>query len=236
MSVLPTQESDPTGEPELPTPTFSDQPGASSTSADADAIVSKLLPQLESIIERKVQSTKDKRISQIEKALGGRLDLLAELESEGVTIPKEVRSELRIRELEERLTQAAQQPAPVRDAGPSQPKAAAADAITELQKYELDPNDAGFIEVLRGKYTNREAFDLAVTRYIVAKLRPTKPASPADVVQAPAKGGATNDVNGVIADYERELKAIPRGNTNAVSNLRAKYRKIAREKGFLLNI
>lgn len=92
MSVLPTQESDQTGNQELPTPEFSDQPGASSTSADADAIVSKLLPQLEQLVERKVQSTKDKRIADIEKVLGGRAKILADLEASGVTIPENVRT------------------------------------------------------------------------------------------------------------------------------------------------
>lgn len=96
---------------------------------------------------------------------------------------------MRFKDLEERLTQAPGQPVPVRDTGLSQQKQAVTDAITELQKYELDPNDTGFIELLRGKYASRDAFDAAVQRHIVGKLKPSKPASVADVVQAPAKGG-----------------------------------------------
>jgi hypothetical protein len=212
MSVLPTQESGQTGNQDLPTPEFSDQPGASSTSADADAIVSKLLPQLEQLIERKVQSTKDKRISQIEKALGGRLDLLAELEEQGVSIPKDVRTEMQIRELQERINQpASEQPAPARDTGLSHPKQAVTDAITELQKYELDTNDAAFIELLRGKYANREAFDLKVQQHIVSKLKPQKPASIADVVQAPAKGGAAGnkEETSVLVDKLAQYQKFP---------------------------
>lgn len=88
-------ESGQTGEQDLPTPEFSET-GGSSTSSGADEIVSKLITQLEPLIDRKVQSVKDKRLSKIEKALGGRLGLLAELEEHGVSIPQEVRTEMQI--------------------------------------------------------------------------------------------------------------------------------------------
>lgn len=199
------------GEPELPVPSFS-EPGDSSPSVDADAIVSKLTPILEQLVERKVQSTKDKRLSKIEKALGGRLDLLAELEEMGQDIPKEVRSEMRLRELEERLAQPSTQPAQVRDDGSSQQKAALAEAIAELNKYGLDPNDAGFIELLRTKHPSRDAFDAKVQRYIVGKVAPQKTANPADVVQGAATGGAqSKSVETLTSDYKNEMLAAPRG-------------------------
>ena len=217
------QVSDQSEEQELPAPSFSEQ-GDSSPSVDADAIVSKLTPILEQLVERKVQSTKDKRLSKIEKALGGRLDLLAELEELGQDVPKEVRSELRLRELEERLTQQSTQPAPARDDGSSQQKAAVTDAIAELSKHGLDTNDAGFIQLLRGQYKNRAEFDLAVTRHVVAKLAPQKAASPADVVQAPATGGvAGKSVEALTSDYQKEMLAAKRGDKTAIRAIKDKY-------------
>jgi hypothetical protein len=198
-------------EVELPTPSFSST-GDSSTSTGADEIVSKLLPQLEQIIERKVQSTKDKRISEIEKVLGGRSKILAELESEGVNIPKEVRTQMQIRELEERLAGQTAQPAPVRDDGSSQTKAAVSEAIAELKENGLTTDDPAFIEILRGKYASREAFDLKVQKYVNQKLRPPKPANPADVVQSPARGGATEkSVEALTNEYISKMRAAPRG-------------------------
>jgi hypothetical protein len=223
-------ESDQSGEQELPTPSFSDQV-TSSTSTGADEIVSKLLPQLEQIIERKVQSVKDKRISEIEKALGGRSKILAELEEAGVPITKEVRAEMRIRELEERLTQPPTQPAQAVDAGPSTQKAAVTDAIAELSKYGLSSNDPGFIELLRGKYQNRDAFDKAVLGHIVQKIAPPKPANPADVVQAPARGGATEkSADALKQDYIKEMQTM-RGNRAGIKAVQEKYRNMGIDPG-----
>jgi hypothetical protein len=201
-------ESSPLENEELPTPQFSEK-GDSSTSGGADDIVSKLLPQLEQIIERKVQSTKDKRISEIEKVLGGRSKILAELEEAGVPITKEVRAEMRIRELEERLNQPQSQPAPASVDGSTQQKAAVTEAIAKLSEYGLSSNDPAFIELLRGKYANRDAFDKAVLSHVVTKIAPPKPANPADVVQSPARGGAQSVDAGKLSAELNQLYKNP---------------------------
>jgi hypothetical protein len=217
-------ESGQSGEQELPTPSFSDQ-ATSSTSSGADDIVSKLLPQLEQMIERKVQSVKDKRISEIEKALGGRSKILAELESEGVNIPKDVRTTMQIRELEERLAQQTAQPAQKVDDGSSTQKAAVQDAIAKLSEFGLSSNDPAFIELLRGKYANRDAFDKAVLGHVVGKLAPQKPPNPADVVQAPARAGATDKgVDALTDEYKKQVRAA-RGNRAEIARLRGEYQK-----------
>jgi len=207
------------GEVELPTPSFS-EPDVSQKSTDADEIVSKLTPILEQLVERKVQSTKDKRLSKIEKVLGGRLDLLAELEEAGVEIPKETRTEMRLRELEEQRTQSSTQPAPVRVDGSTQQKAAVTEAIAELNKYGLSSDDADFLNLLRGQYSNRAAFDLEVQRHIVKKIAPPKPANPADVVQSPATGKA--DSGDLMVEYQNRAQKV-RG--NALIELKMEYRK-----------
>jgi hypothetical protein len=203
-----TESSQPGEEAELPTPSFSGT-GDSSTSGGADEIVSKLLAQLEPIIERKVQSTKDKRISEIEKVLGGRNKILAELESEGVTIPKEVRTQMQIRELEERLAGQSSQPAPASVDGSTQQKAAVTEAIAKLQQYGLDQNDPAFIELLRGRYANKTEFDNKVLGHVVSKLAPPKPANPADVVQGPARTSASGVDVGKLTAELNQLAANP---------------------------
>jgi hypothetical protein len=229
-------ESSQSGEAELPTPQFSEK-GDSSTSSGADEIVSKLLPHLEQIIERKVQSTKDKRFSEIEKALGGRSKVLAELEELGQPVSKEALGELRLRELEERLTQPTTQPAQVRDNGLSQQRAATTEAIAELNKYGLSSDDADFLALLRGTYPNRAAFDLEVSRHIVKKIAPPKPANPADVVQPPVRASAVGEKSPaqLETDYQKEILEISqskRGDEKlrAIAALKAKYREAGLNK------
>jgi metal-dependent amidase/aminoacylase/carboxypeptidase family protein len=219
-------ESSPLENEELPIPQFSEK-GDSSTSSGADEIVSKLLPQLEQIIERKVQSQKDKRISEIEKVLGGRDKILAELESEGVNIPKDVRTQMQIRELTERLTQQSTQPAQQVVDGSTTQKAAVTDAIAELKKYDLSSNDADFLALLRGKYTNRAEFDLAVSRHVVGKLAPQKPANPADVVQSPARATVTTNTGDTASKIARltELQKQPTKNRAEIAQLAAELDK-----------
>jgi hypothetical protein len=198
-------ESSPSGEQELPTPSFSDS-GVSSTSTGADEIVSKLTPVLEQIVERKLQSVKDKRISKLEE---GQSSVLAVLEEMGVQIPKEVRTEFRLRELEGQKTQTSAQPAPTVDAGPSTQKAAVTEAIAKLSEYGLSSNDPAFIELLRGKYQNKDAFDKAVLSHVVTKIAPPKPANPADVVQSPARGGAQSVDAGKLSAELNQLYKNP---------------------------
>ena len=219
---------------ELPTPQFSGS-GDSPTSTDAEALVSRLVesltPKIEEAIERKVKSAQDKRLSKVDeaerirKALRGRADLLAELESSGVEISKELRNEMRIRDLEEQLAQQVVQPTQVRDDGSSGQKAAVTEAIAELSKYGLDSNDAGFIELLRGKYANRAEFDLKVQRFVVGKLAPPKPANPADIVQSPVTAGATGkNPDALKSEYIKEMQAN-RGNKAAIKALQEKYKR-----------
>lgn len=218
-------ESSPPEGQELPTPEFSES-GDSSTSTGAEDIVSKLLPQLEQIIERKVQSTKDKRISEIEKVLGGRNKILAELESEGVTIPKEVRTQMQIRELEERLAGQSTQPAPASVDGSTLQKAAVTEALAELKENGLTTDDPAFIEILRGQYQSREAFDLKVQKYINGKLKPQKPANPADVVLSPATtpAASSGDTAAKIARLA-QLQLQPTKNKAEIAQLAAELDK-----------
>src|SRR3990167_6122685 len=227
MDADQTQESSQPGAEDLPNPTFSGS-GDSSTS-ESDAIVSKLRsalldelkPVIQQTIEKQVQSTKDKRIAKIE----GRLGMLAELEEQGATIPENLKQEMRFRDLEERLTRPAQ-PAGSVDNGLSTQKQAVTDAIAELNKYDLSTNDPAFIELLRGQYANRDAFDAKVQRYIVGKLSPQKPANPADIVQSPVTAGAEGkNPEALISNYQKEMLAA-RGNASQVRAIKDKFIKL----------
>lgn len=221
----------------LPTPIFSEQKATSSTSPDADEIVSKILAQLDPLIEKKVQGTKDKRFNRIEKALGGRLDLLAELEGEGVSIDPAVRTQMQIRDLQDRLTQSPNpndQPAPGTNDGSLDQRTAVTEAIAELTKYDLNSNDPNFIALLRGQYRDRSAFDLAVNRYILEKkVAPTQqPPSPATVVQSAVTSGAVGKRTAADATtaYTKERDQIAqtmRGDAKikALTELKTKYRE-----------
>jgi hypothetical protein len=217
-------ESGQSGEQELPTPSFSDQ-ATSSTSSGADDIVSKLLPQLEQMIERKVQSTKDKRISEIEKVLGGRSKILAELESDGVNIPQDVRTKMEIRELREQIAGQSPQPAPASVDGSTQQKAAVTEAIAKLSEFGLSSNDPAFIELLRGKYANRDAFDKAILSHVVGKLAPQKPPNPADVVQSPATSPVTVPDTAAKIARLTELQKQPTKYKTEIAQLAAELEK-----------
>ena len=229
MDADQTQESSQPGDVgELPTPSFSGS-GDSSTS-ESDAIVSKLRsalleelkPVIQQTIEKQVQSTKDKRIAKIE----GRLGMLAELEEQGATIPENLKQEMRFRDLEERLTRPAQ-PAQSPDDGSSGQKQAVADAIAELNKYNLPSNDPAFFEILKGNYPQgRSQFDLKVMDYILEKLSPPKPANPADIVQSPVTAGAEGkNPEALISNYQKEMLAA-RGNASQVRAIKDKFIKL----------
>jgi hypothetical protein len=209
---------------ELPTPSFSSE-SDSSPSDQSDVIVSKLLPHLEQMIEKKVQSTKDKRFSEIEKVLGGRGKILAELESDGVNISQEVRTKMELRELREQIAGQSAQPAPAVDNGLSTQKAAVTEAIATLNQYGLSSNDPAFIELLRGKYSSRDAFDKAVLGHVVGKLAPQKPPNPADVVQSPVTSPATvSDTASKIARLT-ELQKQPTKYRKEIAELAAELDK-----------
>ena len=84
--------------PSVPTPVFTEVSAEKPTSAiDVDALVAKTVAALEPLIDKKVQSVKDKRIDQLERRVGR-----ADLEDLGVQLTPEQELRLRIRDLEAR--------------------------------------------------------------------------------------------------------------------------------------
>jgi BMFP domain-containing protein YqiC len=204
----------------LPSPTFDEKSGDSPTSLDAEAIVSQIRNQLakdvQEQVERKFKSATDKRFSKLDK-IGNVADLLADLQNNGVEIPDNLKTEYRIRELEERLES---KPAQAKDdIGVSSQTNAVTDALAEMAKYQLDTNTPEFIALLKGQYRNRDAFDAAVAKHIVGRLAPQKQASPSGAAASAAVGGAkTGDFT--VADYDRQKVEIMNENISHDDRLR----------------
>lgn len=87
-----------------PTPVFKEASAAQPTSpVDVDALVAKTVAALEPLIEKKVQSVKDKRIDELQRRVGR-----ADLEDLGVELTPEQELKLRLRDLEARVQQPVQ--------------------------------------------------------------------------------------------------------------------------------
>ena len=107
-----------------------------------------------------------------------------------------------------------------------------ADAIAEVETYELSPNDPDFINLLR-KGVNREG----VRDYILERKKPPKPASPADVTQSPVLSSARGEKTPaqLEAEYQKEAGAILQSKSGderirALAELKAKYRGLGLPK------
>lgn len=217
---------------ELPIPKFENASADSSTSrTDTDAIAKAVLSQLMPEIEKKLQSTKDKRIAEIEKRLNA--GQFAELEEMGAQIPENVKLEYRLRELEQRTTQ----PAKTTSQG-SGVQMTAQDVLQVITDLKLDANDAAVIEALKSPYRNRDHFEASMARLALtraSKQPPSPSAAPAGNVPL---SPPTSDETEVVAAYEKEMAALPRGSASiyARAEIKKKYRELARKRGFNLNV
>jgi hypothetical protein len=100
-------------------------------------------------------------------------------------------------------------------------------AFKTLEAYNLPTSDPDFLALIRsGNYSEQE-----VNRYVLGKVKPTPPASPAGVVQAPATGGATaKSLDALKAEYIKEMTAA-RGNRAQGKLVQAKYRQMGLDTG-----
>jgi len=179
---------------ELPTPKFTDaSPVSATSSVDTDALTEAILKKLEPIFDKKMQSTKDKRIAEIEKKL--KLSDFAELEEMGAQIPDSAKLEYRLRELEAGRQPGSGQTATSQGSGAT---LTAQDVSEVVQKYKLDANDAEVIEKLRGTYKNRDHFELSLAQVALARVNKPTP-SAADAGTIKTEPGKTEDVGAKIS-------------------------------------
>lgn len=209
----------------LPIPKLETPSQASPSSVDTDAIVKQVEERLRREI-RQAQSMKDKETAAANKKLG--IDDLSELEAMGATIPENVKTEYRFRQLE---TQRGTDNSPARQA-PSPGNGAeltATDVSEVVKNYQLDANQPEVLEALRSTYRNRDHFEATMARLAMAKTKQPQP-TPAESgsLQAPPPAGGT-DLKGLQAAYEKrrdEIAQTQRGDAKikALSDLKVEYR------------
>lgn len=137
---------------ELPVPTFSEKSADSQVSIDPQALAKQVAELLRPNFEKMAQSTKDKRIAKLEKAVGG----LAELEALGVAIPPEVKLEMRLRDLEQSSVST-----PVSQGSG---KVETQEWSKIIDEIGLDLKATETIEFLRGEYRNLDHFEAEANR------------------------------------------------------------------------
>lgn len=176
----------------LPTPTFeSPSPDSSTSGFDAKALAKEVAELLMPEIDRKIQSTKDKRIAQLEKQYGS----LSELEELGVSIPENVKQEYRLRQIESKLQAPVQASSQGRGENPD-----GAQALAVLNELELDTRSPEVAALMGGKFKDITHFTAEAAKLKVRQLKAPNP-TPA---QAPAAQGQTPH----SPDEEAERKAL----------------------------
>jgi hypothetical protein len=210
----------------LPQPTFQDKVPASSPSAltpdQIKAFSDALKPVIEEVVERKVQSSKDKRFSTLERGESVMREVLATLKSQNVAIPRELEQELQLKDyIDQRL-------AGVAPAGDKSMSGAGANqsgnfnVVEELNSLGLSTNDQDVVKLAGGVYRNADHFR-AEARLLA--LKKAKPSSPSDTL-SPAPVGSPivkPEAIELIGAYKKEVLAN-RGKKDAVRAIKEKYR------------
>jgi hypothetical protein len=217
---------EPTQETGLPQPTFSDTVPASSTSAlspeQIKAFSDALKPVIEEVVERKVQSAKDKRFSSLEKGESVMREVLATLKSQNVAIPKELEQELQIKDyIDQRLAGVA----PTTDKSMSSAGAnqtGGFNVVEELNQLGLSTNNPDVVKLVGGQYRNADHFRAEAAKLA---LKLSKPFTPSDTV-SPAPAGSSvvaASATELIGTYKKEMLAN-RGKKDVMKAIKDKYR------------
>lgn len=197
---------------EPPTPKFTEvSPASPPSTPDISTLAAEVAKQLRPDFEKLVQSTKDKRFSEIEKRLG-----LAELEEMGATIPDNVKLEMRLREMESRSSV---QP-PIQGRVEPQDSEQVSTVIKEVQ---LDANSPETISLLRGTYRNIDHFRAEAYALKAKQLNQKQPdLSAAPAMQTPPQSEKSAEAR--TSDYIKDVKAA-RGNKAEIRRIQEKYKK-----------
>jgi hypothetical protein len=227
---------DGTGEVKLPQPSFSETTPASSTSAfspeNISALSEALKPVIEDAVERKLQSTKDKRFSALEKGESAMKEVLATLKEQGVQLPPKLEQEFQIKEAVDAALKA-------RGVTPEANKSMSADGvgkqgdqfnvIAELNNYGLSTNDPDVVSLVGGRYQNPDQLRLAMANLALKKAKPSTPS--ATLSAAPVGDAPKPDTEKeMIGNYQKEMLAA-QGRPEQVRQVMAKYKKLGLDTG-----
>lgn len=183
-------------------PTFDEvlaSPTSKLASEQISAFSKEQEAQLEKIVERAVQSTKDKRFSTLEKSESTLKEVLTQLKAANIPIPPEMERDMQLKEyVDQRIASVA----PVSDKSMSDAGAnqqGNLNVIDELKNLKLDTNDPDVIKLASGHYRSPDHF-LAEARGLAIRKSSSLPAD--TVVTAPV-GGVTPTK---MSDSEKDAK------------------------------
>lgn len=199
------------------------QASGQSSSLDVDAIVKALTPHIETIVDRKTQSVKDKRIAGMQGEIDGfksQLTQLKALQAEGWTEAQAIR----LMESQSRPQPATEQAAPQQARNGNSTHAASVDTAV-INAFGLDANDPEVTNVLR---ENPDAYSQALKLATIALQRKERPVSQAQM-QPAGNNPRTIETRDTVAEELNRLVGKP-GKTNAdwnqMANLQAKMRSM----------
>ena len=100
------------------------------------------------------------------------------------------------------------------------------EATAELQRYGLNQNEPDAIELLRSLANlSKEAKEAKVNKFILGKVAPHQPPSPAGFTQAPAVGTNSPSANAQVENYKKEMIAA-RSNKSLAKGIKQKYEQM----------
>ena len=217
----------PTGGTESPTSSPSGGQGQQ-LSPDVSALV-KQVDDLKKEI-RGLQKGTDKRFEKFD----GNIKRILELKEQGLTEPQ-IQRELWIDQQMQ-----GQNPHPPEPVGNENSRQApdVESAFRKLEEYQLPQDDANFLALIRrSSGMDKTAFEVEVNNYVLGKVKPQKPANPADVVQSPVTSAAVGErsASQLEADYQKEIAAIAQthkgdAKIKAITDLKTKYREAGLQK------
>jgi hypothetical protein len=188
----------PTGGTESPTSSPSGSQQGQHLSPDVSALVKEVTELKKEL--RGIQKGTDKRFERQDS----NIKRILELKEQGLN-ESQIQRELVL----DRLigTQDAPPAEPVgNEAGRQAPDVES--AFRTVEEYNLSQNDPDFIALLRqSSKMDKAAFDTKVKDFVLGKVKPQKPANPADVIQSPATRGAQGvDVGRLSAELNQLYK------------------------------
>lgn len=222
MSDLPAVSAgEPTEQAALPVPQIASEVSAgqpTSPVVDVNAIVEQVVSQLDEILDRKLQSTKDRRFADVEK-------VMAALNEQGGDVKKAAR-QLAIDQLLEQQGQVSQQP--VR--GGTEVEDFDERYAGILAKHSIAPDDSELAQfVSSNKFGSQKAFlDALREQAVRLKSKREKQEKPVTAASLGAgSGGAPlgeKSETELLEDYRKEMYAA-RGKPNDLRAVKAKYKE-----------
>lgn len=228
MTEKPMESGQDPGAAELPKPQYQEQPVAQQPSAEAKPgatfDIESLMPAIEELVEKKVQSTKDRRIDRMEKQYGDLSELgkmLADVK--GGADPKDILDAVERKELLDRIAklESASQPAPI--PGKSEADEAFVKAKDIIKEAGLN-NNPRVLEVMSGTYAKPAEMLEKLTLTVLAEVAGKPQATDASKV-APSAPPSGNLGQQAEQDFNSMLESAVTGQID-IDALRAAAEKL----------